>query len=186
MAEVITRGTDINTSGTDLDKVSLTQAINDWQNSELATNLASIATIVGTPKAGGTAWVSCENGVATIHFDDGSGGSSSGSEQPSSTAYDGNPINLTHDITLNQGTNTLKITLPASINEPIEATLFIHHGESENGTSVTITLDPNNTSSLYTFTDDLNGNNHRVSITFNSDSLTQEQAQAIASSIEAQ
>lgn len=61
--------------------VQLKQKKDDWQNTELATNLHSVyAQVIGTPVANGTAWVEYNDstGQAILHYEGGTGGSTGG------------------------------------------------------------------------------------------------------------
>lgn len=58
--------------------VQLKQKKDNWQNTELATNLHSVyAQVIGTPVANGTAWVEYNDstGQAILHYEGGAGGS---------------------------------------------------------------------------------------------------------------
>lgn len=62
--------------------VQLKQKKDDWQNTELATNLHSVyAQVIGTPVANGTAWVEYNNstGQAILHYEGGTGNTTGGS-----------------------------------------------------------------------------------------------------------
>ena len=62
--------------------VQLKQKKDNWQNTELATNLHSVyAQVTGTPVAKGTAWVEYNNstGQAILHYEGGTGNTTGGS-----------------------------------------------------------------------------------------------------------
>lgn len=62
--------------------VQLKQKKDNWQNTELATNLHSVyAQVIGTPVANGTAWVEYNNstGQAILHYEGGTGNTTGGS-----------------------------------------------------------------------------------------------------------
>lgn len=62
--------------------VQLKQKKDNWQNTELATNLHSVyAQVKGTPVANGTAWVEYNNstGQAILHYEGGTGNTTGGS-----------------------------------------------------------------------------------------------------------
>ena len=62
--------------------VQLKQKKDNWQNTELATNLHSVyAQVIGTPVANGTAWVEYNDstGQAILHYEGGTGNTTGGS-----------------------------------------------------------------------------------------------------------
>ena len=79
MAEAISNGADVNVDGSAFAKIELKQKKARWQNTVLEKNLNSIAsTVDGSPNADGKAWVSFSDGVVTIHYECGGGGSGTG------------------------------------------------------------------------------------------------------------
>lgn len=73
--------------------VQLKQKKDNWQNTELATNLHSVyAQVIGTPVANGTAWVEYNNstGQAILHYEGGTGNTAGGSTGEGSGTTGGN------------------------------------------------------------------------------------------------
>lgn len=65
-------GADVNVDGSEFAKIDLKQRESEWQNTELGSNLHGIAfNTVGSPHAGGKAWVSISGGAVTIHYEGG-------------------------------------------------------------------------------------------------------------------
>ena len=73
--------------------VRLKQKKDNWQNTELATNLHSVyAQVIGTPVANGTAWVEYNDstGQAILHYEGGTGNTAGGSAGEGSGTTGGN------------------------------------------------------------------------------------------------
>lgn len=90
--------------------VQLKRKKDNWQNTELATNLHSVyAQVIGTPVANGTAWVEYNNstGQAILHYEGGTGNTTSGSTGGESSGEEsGTTVGNTTGGSGNTGGNT--------------------------------------------------------------------------------
>lgn len=82
LAEAIATGGSVNdqpagaaSNQAQFEPIQLQQKKDGWQDSSIQGTLEALGQVDGEPQQGGIAWVSCEDGTATIHFGAGSGGS---------------------------------------------------------------------------------------------------------------
>ena len=171
MVEALSEGKDVNTDGSR--KIPLEQKQNNWQNDTFKNSLEGIATVEGTPKAGGNAWVSfeAENSKVTIHFDGAGGGEpSGGGESGGSSAIipKGTEKPLEGYSGMSDGNYSM------SLNSPFSGTIYInivvHAGGHGNGTiKDKIRLEVHEGDNLLEFANHAGVGNSSFSISFEDD-----------------
>ncbi|MBQ3295269.1 MAG: pilin [Erysipelotrichaceae bacterium] len=181
MVEALSEGKDVNTDGSR--KIPLEQKQDDWQNDTFKNSLEGIATVEGTPKTGGNAWVSfeAESSKVTIHFD-GTGGepSGGGGTDTDSETVQTNVENRIGTLSLETGDH--KIMLESPVTTTIK--ILIRHGQGHGqGSAKTIEIQINPSQTEYDFHLDTKINNGAYSVVF-TEGISQQAANDIMNSLQ--